>query len=194
MDHLAMDLAQFDTSESVMNYVLVVVDVCTRFVLLCPLPNKAGSEVSSRSRELFLLFCPPRIIQSDNGSEFTNLGVQLLLDGAGVDHRRVTPYHLQANGAAERVVRTMKEMLYPLIRGDLGSWAKRLPEVQYAINTSVHRRHGSTPFSLLYARPHNPLRMEPAQAQRPLNVRELQRRYELMHQVVFPAIAGQTTE
>ena len=92
------------------------------------------------------------------------------------------------------MVRTMKEMLYPLIRGDLGSWAKRLPEVQYAINTSVHRRHGSTPFSLLYARPHSPLRMEPALAQRPLNVRELQRRYELMHQVVFPAIAGRTTE
>jgi transposase InsO family protein len=194
MDHLAMDLAQMEASECGKIYMLIVVDICTRFTWLYPLNNKTGEEVSAKLRELFLVFGPPKRIQSDNGSEFTNLGLKVVLSGAGVDHRRVTPYNPRANGAAERTVRTVKEMLFPLIRGDLGGWVKRLPEVQYALNTSVHRRHGSTPFSLFFARSHNPLRQEPAMSQRPLNDGELQRRYELMHSSVFPAIAERTKD
>ena len=194
MDHLAIDLAHMPTSECGHNYILVIVDICTRFVWLYPLPSKTGPVVSARLRELFLLFGLPRVIQSDNGSEFVNLGLKVVLDGAGVDHRRVAPYRPQGNGAAERAVRSVKEVLLPLIRGDLGSWARRLPEAQYAMNTSVHRRHGSTPFSLMFARGHNPLRAEPIQPSRPLTEAEFQRRYEVMSEVVFPAIATRTNE
>ena len=103
----------------------------------------------------------PRIIQSDNGSEFANLGIASLMTAAGIDHRRVSAYYPQANGAAERAIRTVKETLRAVIHGDTGHWPDHLAEVQYAHNTSVNRRHGSTPFSLFFARDHVPLKGEP---------------------------------
>jgi transposase InsO family protein len=190
LDHLAMDLASMPTSACGMNYILVIIDVCTRFVWLHPLPDKAGATVSAKLLDFIMTFGKPQIIQSDNGSEFSNLGISRLLATAGVDHRHVTAYYPQGNGVAERAVRTVKGSLLAHIRGDTSTWPSKIPMVQYAYNTTVHNRHGSTPFSLLFARAHNPLRGEPAaQPGRSLGQADLAQRLRLMHDVVFPAMA-----
>ncbi|OBQ32496.1 MAG: hypothetical protein AN485_21335 [Anabaena sp. MDT14b] len=193
MDHLAMDLIVMETSEDGMNYILIVVDICTRFLWLFALANKSGTEIATHLRKLFLMFGPPRIIQSDNGSEFVNIQVVQMLSATGVDHRRISTYHPEANGAAERHVRTVKECLRTFMKGDTGHWPRHVDEVQYTLNTSVHRRHGSTPFSLFFARMHAPIKGEPlARPLRPLSEKELLARFSLMNKVVFPSLQVKT--
>jgi hypothetical protein len=193
MDHLAIDLAQMKTSRDGFNYILVIIDICTRFAWLFALPDKSGVAVSSAIKSLITQCGKPLIIQSDNGSEFRNLDFAAVMKLAGIEHRCVTPYYPQANGAAERVIRTVKEHLNALCKGDTASWPHFLAEVQYGYNTTVHRRHGSTPFSLFFARAHNPLRGEaPSEPARSASPDQLLARAKLMSEVVFPAISGRT--
>jgi transposase InsO family protein len=78
--HMAIDLAQMRTSREGMSYFLVVIDICTRFAWLFALPDKMSTMVASALRSLFMTFVFPRILQSDNDSEFINLNVQQVLD------------------------------------------------------------------------------------------------------------------
>ncbi len=112
----------------------------------------------------------------------------------GDEQRRTTPYHPQGNGVVEWLVRTVKESILAMIRGDTARWPDVVPEVLYFYNTTVHTRHGSTPFSLFFARPHTPLRGEDANA--PLRFpssRQMNDRLKWMTEVVFPAIESRST-
>ena len=71
-EHIAMDLAQLPISENGNTYVLVVVDVCTRFCFLEAIPNKEAITIANAQYKLFCLLGFPKIVQSDNGSEFKN--------------------------------------------------------------------------------------------------------------------------
>jgi transposase InsO family protein len=193
MDHLAVDLAQLKTSRCGMNYFLAVIDMCTRFCWLYALPDKMGTTVSAALRSLFLSFGVPKIIQSDRGSEFMNLNVAQIMNLAGTEHRPVSAYNPQANGAAERVIRSIKQSLNAQIKGDSSSWPHFLPFIQYCYNTTAHRRHGSTPFSLFFARAHNPFRGEtPSRPLPPLTRQQLLARHRFMTEVVFPGNATRT--
>ena len=154
-DRIAIDLAQFATSKRGYNYVLVVVDKATRFCFLIPLMDKMATTVATA---LFQLFCQcgfPKVIQMDNGKEFVNHVIDALRKHAGIDRRLTTPYNPQANGLAERFVKTMTDAVRKLLMGDNRDWDNYIPGVQYAMNTKVHSLLGVTPFSLMYARRHN---------------------------------------
>ena len=102
-EHLAIDLAVgLEPSNRDDVHILVVVDVCTRFVFLHVLKDKTAAGVA---RYLFDLFCFigfPKIIQSDNGGEFSNKLLQEVLSKLKVEHHLCTPYHPRSNGVAER--------------------------------------------------------------------------------------------
>ena len=71
-DHIAVDLKSLPKSAKGHSYILVIVDVFTKFTFLRPLKSKAASVVA---KELLILFSDvgyPRILQSDNGTEFVN--------------------------------------------------------------------------------------------------------------------------
>src|SRR3990167_470739 len=105
MDHIGIDLAgPLPTTEDGYNYVLVVIDVCTKFTFLRALKSKLATEIA---QSLFELFCDvgfPKIIQSDNGREFVNEIMDELCSQGGVDLRLISPYHPRANGITERAV------------------------------------------------------------------------------------------
>ncbi len=73
MDHLAVDLAQLKTSSCGKSYILVVLDIFTRFAWLYRLPDKSGVTVVAALKSLFATFGKPLYILSDNGSDFRNL-------------------------------------------------------------------------------------------------------------------------
>jgi transposase InsO family protein len=82
MDHLAIDLAQMKTSLCGHNYILVVIDICTRFAWLFALVDKSGASVSAALKALFAQCGKPLIIQSDNGSEFRNMNFETVMKKA----------------------------------------------------------------------------------------------------------------
>ena len=130
LDRIAIDLAQFATSKRGYNYVLLVVDKATRFCFLIPMMDKMATTVA---QALFVLFCQigfPKVIQMDNGREFVNQVIDSLRKHAGIDRRLTTPYNPQANGLAERFVKTMTEAVRKLLMGDNREWDVFIPGVQ----------------------------------------------------------------
>jgi hypothetical protein len=152
-DHIAIDLAgPFPTSPRGNNYLLVIVDVATRFVFLRCLRDKCAESVA---QALFALFCDagwPKVMQSDNGLEFVNQLVEKLCNNAGIDKRLTSPYHPRANGLAERFVQTTTNVVKKQLNGKLTDWDLHVPTAQLAVNTKAMAIHGSVPFSLFYAR------------------------------------------
>ena len=147
MDHVAIDLiGPMTTSPCGNNYVLVLVDACTRFIWLRAIQDKSALAVA---RALLLIFCDsgfPRILQSDNGSEFANKVIQSLLQLMQTTHRLSTPYHPRGNGLAERAIRTTLSTLRKLLHGTLHAWVTHLCLIQLYVNIKVHSLHGSSSF------------------------------------------------
>jgi hypothetical protein len=93
-DHLAIDLAgPFTTSDNNEHWLLVIIDIHSRFVLLHTLIDKSATTVADALLKVFFDFGFPCILQSDNGTEFVNRIIQKIMKSAHIDHRLITPYH-----------------------------------------------------------------------------------------------------
>jgi len=188
-EHVAIDLAQFPVSNRGYEYVLLVVDICTRFVFLEPLKTKNAETITSL---LFKLFCTigfPKIVQSDQGSEFKNDPVKDLLTKLKTEHRLTTPYHPRANGVAERHVRTMKETLRKEMEGRVADWDLHIPLVQLQMNTRIASLHSSTPFSLFLGRSFAGISDFSSAESHLASEQELRKRLEYLTNLVYPAIS-----
>jgi transposase InsO family protein len=143
------------TSTEGYRYVLIVADVATRFVLLRPLRTKETEEVARTLFAIFGDFGVPKIMQSDNGGEFISGIVDAMVTVCGVDHRRISAYHPQANGLAEVNVKRVKAVLRKLGHLCTPAWAIQLVGTQMALNEVIAERTASKAFELLHARPWN---------------------------------------
>lgn len=104
LNQVQIDLVDMSASPSVTDtpgitykYILVVLDVFSRFSFLRPLRSKSSSEVAQRLIEIFSDTGPPVRIQSDQGTEFKGC-VKILMQAMGVKIIYSRPYHPQAQG------------------------------------------------------------------------------------------------
>ena len=184
-----MDLYQLDETPDGFNYILIVVDICTRFVFLRPLRNKDAATVA---RKLYKIFCQvgfPRIIQSDNGTEFVNSTMNAITTTAEIQHRMTTAYHPRANGTSERFVRTTKTAIFKELRGAATAWVPLVPMVQYATNIKVSTLHASSPFSFFFGRKYNALTDWSEVLTSTASKEELERRMDFLTNIVYPELA-----
>ena len=184
--HIAIDLADPNTtSGDGKNYILVVVDICTRFCVIRAIPDKTAETVAGELCHIFATLGIPSVIQSDNGTEFVNKVLKQITKELRISHRLITAYHPQGNAAAETMVRLTKQQLKKHLEGAHHQWAARLPAVQLQLNSRVTRRHKSMPFALMYGRAvHAPYDQSlPMQSED-----ELLAKFQSICEVVFPAI------
>lgn len=134
------------------NYVLVVVDLFTRFIFLEPMIAKSASDVSQALMKIFSQFGFPRELLSDNGSEFKNQVVKGLATLVGFTQKFSLPYNPRVNGAAENAVKLTKAILFKLAVGDFSEWNRLLPFISFALNSRLHSRHNSSAFALMFGR------------------------------------------
>ncbi|KAF9951180.1 hypothetical protein BGZ65_006117 [Modicella reniformis] len=173
-DHIAIDLAgQLPASivtdsrgnQRTMTYILVVVDVCTtRFVYLRAIINKATITVA---QELFHLFCDigfPKILQSDNGSEFVNEVIRSLTT------------HMQ----------TAIDIIRKRFEDNPTDWASQVPVAQLYMNTTIVDLHRSSPYSLFFARRYNGIGDFTDTETNLMDSEKLLERLEYMTKIVFP--------
>lgn len=89
-DHVAIDLfGPMQETKDGHNYVLILTDIATRFVCLAALKDKSAISVAQGLYPMFCNFGFPKILQSDNGTEFVNSVIKEFTQLAGVSHRLI---------------------------------------------------------------------------------------------------------
>ena len=132
-------------------YVLVVIDLLTRAAEMIPIPDKSAKTVARAV--VHHVFCRrgiPESILTDRGCEFDNQALSTIAHELGIDKKRISALHPQANGNVERLNRTIGEMLRKSTDecGDI--WDLEIPFVQFNYMNHDHSATGYSPFYLSY--------------------------------------------
>jgi hypothetical protein len=195
IDHVAIDfIGPLQTSEKGHNYVLLLVDIATRFVVLRPLQTKSAEVVAWTLLKMFSDFGLPKVIQHDQDKSFINEVMERFRKTAEFAPRAVMKYFPAQNGAAERYVGETKRCLLKMLRGDWSRWERMLPAIQLSMNDRVLGRHLSSPFALMYARKLNGSRDYRGTEIVRATPEELMKRNRKMVEAIYPEIEGKSRE
>ena len=101
-----------ETNKRGHRYVLVAIDLFTRAAEIVPIPDKsAKTAASSIIRDVFCKRGISESLLTDCGCEFDNLTLGAIAHELGIDKKRISALHPQANGTVERLNRTIGDML-----------------------------------------------------------------------------------
>ena len=87
---------------------LIIVDAHSKFIDAHIVSSATTSVTLTKIRQTLSFTGLPHTIVSDNGSCFTSDEFEQFCRANGIKHVRCSPYHPSSNGAAERVVQTVK--------------------------------------------------------------------------------------
>jgi hypothetical protein len=139
-------------------YVLVVVDMCDRWVEAYALPDATtASVVHALSSDYLPRHGAPAKILCDRGPAFSSAAWTAALSRWGTTLVHSSPYHPQGNGLAEREVGSLLAGLKRMVESEV-SWEQALPSALLGRRFAPHARLGVSPFQLCYGRePRMPL-------------------------------------
>jgi hypothetical protein len=188
-DHISVDtITGLPTTARGNNCILVIIDLCTRFAVLYAQQTKSAVDTAWSLWQCFCLFPLPKIIQSDNGTEFVNNVIAELKKLLGVQHRLVAAYNPRANGSAENTVGNTQRVLRKITNGDLNDWDLHLPAVNLSINTHVNAATQTKPSVALFGVAPNSFGDYSRAESRILSDEEFLERVEVIRKLVRPTI------
>ena len=127
-------------SNSGNKYFLVILDDFTHFLWTIPLRQKSDAYASLASIRAFAqtqFNLPLAAIQMDNGREFDNAKLHTLAAAHGIHLRFSCPYTSPQNGKAERIIRTVNDIVRSLLfQASLPPrfWVEALHHATYVLN------------------------------------------------------------
>ena len=130
--------------------IFTIVDRLSKRVCLIPTTHKANAR---QVAELFFNTIVknhgvPKVIVSDRDPRFISNFWQQLMNQIGTRLAMSTAFHPQTDGQTERTHRTIGEILRTDISKNSQAWDKRLPAIEFAINTTPSSSTGLTPFEV----------------------------------------------
>ena len=90
---------------------LVAIDVFSKWLKVHLVSSTSAQQTIEKLHTMFATHGIPMTIVSDNGPPFASMEFKQFMNGNGVNHRRVPPYHPSSNGAGENLVRPVKGIL-----------------------------------------------------------------------------------
>jgi hypothetical protein len=135
----------------------VITEYLTKYPYAVPIKTKSAVEIAEHLLQYICLFGPPKVLLSDQGTEFLNKVVDELLKTSGVEHKVTSAYHPQTNGLTERFNQTLVQSIKKHSEKDTKTWDKWIPYVLLAYRTKVHGSTGLTPYELMFGKAVNPL-------------------------------------
>ncbi|XP_044594051.1 KRAB-A domain-containing protein 2-like [Cotesia glomerata] len=130
------------------SYLLVIQDLYTKWIELKPLRRATGATISEALEDLVILrWGAPKVLLSDNGTEYLNKDIRVLTERVGFHHMTTPPYHPQAD-PVERVNRVLKTMITAFIGNNHREWDKNIPQFRFAHNSAFHSSIQATPAFL----------------------------------------------
>lgn len=130
-------------------YLLVLIDGFTKFSILRAVRTTKTNVTVRQLNDIFSLYGFPHTIISDRGTSFTSRRFENFCLDNSVKHVLNAVATPRANGQVERLNRTiLSSLLTTSVTED--RWDDDVPKVQLAINTTVSKATGKTPFELMY--------------------------------------------
>lgn len=145
----------FNESTKGAKYIVVYVDHFSKFVIAKAVPRETAREAAEfLYRNVMTKIPGPETLVSDNGKHFIGEVVRVLTQLAGIKRKLTTPYHPQANTAAERVMGVLRAGIAKLSpSSDSREWDDLLDSVVYSYNTTKHSTTGYSPWEVVFGRP-----------------------------------------
>ena len=131
--------------------ILIAVDAHSKWPEAHLMTTTTTSKTIVILREMFARYGLPRQIVTDNGPQFISQEFQKFMGVNGIKHIRCSPFHPASNGAAERVVQTIKKALRTAhLAGD--SMEHALATFLLRYRTTPHATTGVPPCTLMFGR------------------------------------------
>lgn len=152
-----VDVTNFAHWNGKTRFLLVVIDIFSKYVHVAALKSKHSNRVAFALQLMFLQDGAPRILQTDNGSEFRNGDVIELSKRWSFEMRHGLPYKSTTNGGVERVNRTIENAIQShMVDYQTKRYLDVLPFICFSYNTTVHSTHSFQPFLVHKGRAANP--------------------------------------
>ncbi|XP_035228920.1 uncharacterized protein LOC118201016 [Stegodyphus dumicola] len=133
-------------------YVLCLMDQHSRWPEAIPLRSLTAKATCDALLEIFTRTGIPKIIASDQGTNFISQLTQEFMKRLGCHPRFSVPGYPASNGLVERYNRVLKNALHHIIRMDPSNWDKYLPYLLFAYREVPNSTTGVSPFKLMYGR------------------------------------------
>ncbi|XP_064470186.1 uncharacterized protein K02A2.6-like [Ornithodoros turicata] len=131
------------------HYIFILVDAFSKWVEAEVVPSPSAEATISCLRSIFARHGLPDLVVSDNGPAFVSAKYTEFLKRNGVRKVLIPPYHPASNGAAERVVQTIKNKLK---KASIGDFKTQLSRALFSYRTTPHEITGASPAELLCGR------------------------------------------
>ena len=142
-----IDFARLSKFNNGIGYILVIIDVFSRFLWLKPLNTKTGPDVAKAFDNVFSMGRHPRYLRTDKGQEFKAKPVQKIFHKYNV-HHFVTQNEVKAN-FSERVIKTIKSKIYRYFTANQTyNFASILPNLPNSYNRTYHSSIGMAPIEV----------------------------------------------
>jgi len=140
-----IDMSEWAGSNNSRRYVFSIIDCFSKYTWLLPITQKKTEKVL-KVLGPFLKEHTPKVLQSDNGGEFTNSCMKELLDNLYIKHITSLPYKPSSNGQVECFNRTIKGMIMQYMAASiLCRYLDVLPKIVKNYNNTYHTTIKSTP-------------------------------------------------
>jgi transposase InsO family protein len=153
LTRLQIDLIDFRTRpDKEFKWILHCQDHYSKYSWGYPLISKEAEPIANYLLQLFYQFGPCKILQSDNGREFTAViikNLQNVWPGLVIINGR--PRHPQSQGLVERGNATLCQVLGKFMEDqNTTSWTKCLLPALYSMNTSLARGVQMAPYEVVF--------------------------------------------
>ncbi len=126
--HLLVDcVGPLPSSKSGNVYLLTVMCQSTQYPAAYPMCSLTTRSVVKALSQFISIFGFPKIVQSDQGTNFTSNIFQEVLRQLGIRHNRSSAYHAESQGILERFHQTLKSLLRAYCTELKGDWEESLP-------------------------------------------------------------------
>ena len=147
MDTLSMGI----TNDNGDAYLLVLIDSCSRWLEMYPIPDLSAETAAIKVFDYFGRYGQPGKILSDNGPQFINKLHEELYLLTGIHKLETTPYSHEENGLVERankeILRHVRSILFD--KGIHKEWHTVIPLVQRILNSTKSSITGCSPAELI---------------------------------------------
>ena len=144
-DYIDLQSCPDVTNSGSKKFILHVQDHLTKFAFLKATENKTAETTAKNIEEVIDIIGAPTILHTDNGREFCNEVLYILLNKYGVKMINEKPRHSQ--GSVERGNKDVQDIIQAWqLENNSSSWSSCLGDIQFQKNTRFHRGIDRSPY------------------------------------------------